>query len=113
MDVAQQRMFSLSCSGCASTTTPLSPGTAKTGFYGVDLYSLHRSIEAVIAYLDKVDPEAGQRARARYGCFDDFGDNPQIYGQMVSLGMAEDCENEVVGQLVLMQRRAHELGRGQ
>jgi erythromycin esterase-like protein/predicted phosphoribosyltransferase len=87
----------------------LPPGGVKTGFYGVDLYSLHRSIEAVIAYLDKVDPEAGQRARARYGCFDDFGDNPQIYGQMVSLGMAEDCENEVVGQLVEMQRRAHEL----
>jgi erythromycin esterase-like protein/predicted phosphoribosyltransferase len=85
----------------------LPTGTPKTGFYGVDLYSLHRSIEAVIAYLDKVDPEAGQRARARYACFDDFGDNPQIYGQLVSLGVAEDCENEVVGQLVEMQRLAH------
>lgn len=90
----------------------LPPGTAKTGFYGVDLYSLHRSIEAVIKYLDKVDPEAGQRARARYACFDDFGDNPQIYGQMVSLGVAEDCENEVVGQLVEMLRRAHDLAAG-
>jgi erythromycin esterase-like protein len=41
----------------------------KVGFYGLDLYSLHASAEAVIAYLDKVDPAAAQRARHRYGCF--------------------------------------------
>jgi len=84
----------------------LPAGAAKTGFYGIDLYSLSRSIEAVITYLDKVDPEGAARARARYACFDDFGDNPQIYGQMVSLGLAEDCENEVVGQLLELQQRA-------
>ena len=82
----------------------LPPGTPRTGFYGIDLYSLSRSIEAVIAYLEKVDPDAARRARHRYGCFDDFGDNPQVYGQMVALGLAEDCENEVVGQLVELQR---------
>ena len=32
------------------------------GFYGLDLYSLHASMEAVIAYLDKVDPEAAASA---------------------------------------------------
>jgi erythromycin esterase-like protein len=26
------------------------------GFYGLDLYSMHSSIEAVLSYLDKVDP---------------------------------------------------------
>jgi erythromycin esterase-like protein/predicted phosphoribosyltransferase len=87
----------------------LPPGKPKTGFYGIDLYSLSRSIEAVVAYLDKVDPDAAARARARYACFDDFGDNPQVYGQMVSLGLAEDCENEVVGQLLELQQRAAEL----
>src|SRR6266478_4562146 len=30
----------------------------KAGFYGLDLYSLHASIEAVLGYLAKVDPEA-------------------------------------------------------
>jgi erythromycin esterase-like protein/predicted phosphoribosyltransferase len=87
----------------------LPPDKPKTGFYGIDLYSLSRSIEAVIAYLDKIDPEAAARARARYACFEDFGDNPQVYGQMVSLGLAEDCENEVVGQLLELQQRAAEL----
>jgi erythromycin esterase-like protein len=49
----------------------------KAGFYGIDLYSLHASIEAVLGYLDKVDPDAARRARYRYGCFEDFGEDPQ------------------------------------
>jgi len=90
----------------------LPPGTPKTGFYGADLCSLSRSIEAVIAYLEKVDPDAAARARMRYGCFDAFGDDPRVYGQRVSLGAAEDCENEVVGQLVEMQARVGQAHRG-
>src|SRR5437870_5591568 len=31
------------------------PGS-QVGFYGLDLYSLHASMEAVVSYLDKVDP---------------------------------------------------------
>ncbi len=83
----------------------------RVGFYGMDLYSLARSIEAVIGYLDKVDPDAARRARARYACFDHFGDDPQMYGYATSLGVAESCENEAVGQLVELQRRAGELAR--
>jgi len=44
----------------------------KVGFYGLDLYSLHASIESVLNYLSKVDPAAAARARRRYGCFDRF-----------------------------------------
>lgn len=46
---------------------------SKTGFYGLDLYSMNASIEAVLDYLDKVDPAAAKRARERYACFDCFG----------------------------------------
>ena len=45
----------------------------KCGFYGLDLYSLHASIEAVLGYLSKVDPEAAKRARHHYSCFEHFG----------------------------------------
>src|SRR5688572_24599619 len=48
-------------------------GIVKPGFYGLDLYSLHTSMEAVLAYLDKIDPEAARKARNRYGCFEGFG----------------------------------------
>jgi erythromycin esterase-like protein len=81
------------------------PETA-AGFYGLDLYSLHASIDAVLAYLRKVDPEAARRAHYRYACFDHFGDDTQAYGYPTSFGLAESCEQEVVGQLVELQRLA-------
>jgi erythromycin esterase-like protein len=89
----------------------LPPGAPKTGFYGLDLYSLHAAIEGVVGYLDKVDPEAAARARRRYACFDHFGDDAQLYGYATSLGAAEPCEDEVVNQLLELQRRAAELAR--
>ncbi len=84
----------------------------KAGFYGLDLYSLHTSIAAVISYLDHVDPPAAQRARERYGCLEYFGTDPQLYGYATSLGQAETCEDAVVGQLVELQRRTAELLQG-
>src|SRR5207237_2037283 len=44
--------------------------SSRTGFYGLDLYSLYRSMEEVISYLDTVEPDAANRARERYACFD-------------------------------------------
>jgi erythromycin esterase-like protein len=89
----------------------LPPGAPKAGFYGLDLYSLFGSIEAVIRYLDQVDPEAALRARYRYGCFDHFGEDSQAYGYAAEVGMSPTCENEVVHQLLDLQRRAADLSR--
>jgi erythromycin esterase-like protein len=84
----------------------LSPRHLKTGFYGLDLYSLHASIQAVVAYLDKVDPDAAQRARERYSCFDHVGKDSQAYGLAASLDTDQSCEQEVVAQLIELQRQA-------
>lgn len=81
----------------------------KAGFYGLDLYSLNTSIQAVIAYLDKVDPDAAGRARARYACFDHFAGDTHAYGYAVSAGITEPCEDQVVKQLVEMRRRAEKV----
>jgi erythromycin esterase-like protein len=89
----------------------LAPGAAKTGFYGLDLYSLHTSVEAVLRFLEKVDPEAARKARERYSCFDHFGRDPQTYGLMTGIGVAKSCEDEVVSQLVELQRAAMEYVR--
>ena len=77
----------------------------RVGFYGVDLYSLFSSIEAVITYLQKVDPEAARRARERYSCFDHFGDEAQAYGYATAIGATPSCEDEVVSQLVDFRRK--------
>jgi erythromycin esterase-like protein len=81
----------------------LDPGE-RAGFYGLDLYSLHASIRAVLSYLDEHDPDAARAARARYACFDHAAD-PQQYGMHAHFGLRADCEDEVVEQLVEMQRR--------
>ena len=82
------------------------PPEKKVGFYGLDLYSLHASMGAVLGYLDKVDPEAARRARYRYACFDHFGEDTQAYGYAATVGMTPGCEDEVVRQLVEMRQRA-------
>jgi erythromycin esterase-like protein len=83
------------------------PG-ARVSFFGLDLYSLMSSMHAVIDYLDRVDPGAARRARQRYGCFDQFGEDGQTYGYAAGLGLAPSCEDEVVAQLTEMRRRAVE-----
>lgn len=80
----------------------------KVGFYGLDLYSLMTSVHAVITYLEKVDPAAAVRARARYACFDHFAGDTHAYGYAVSAGIVESCEDAVVKQLIDLQRRARE-----
>jgi erythromycin esterase-like protein len=91
----------------------LPPGAAKVGFYGLDLYSLYTSMEAVVAYLEEIDPAAAERARERYACFDHFGVDPQVYAYATAGGSAEPCEQEVVEQLIeLRQRAAAASGQG-
>jgi erythromycin esterase-like protein len=74
------------------------------GFYGLDLYSLHASIDAVLRYLDIVDRAAAARARARYTCFDRFGEDLQEYGYAASIGWTPTCEREVLAQLIELRR---------
>jgi len=82
---------------------PLAEG--QVGIFGMDLYSLHASIRAVLDYLRKKDRSAERRARERYSCFDHFGDDPQRYGYFTERAGVADCEEEVIAQLAEMRRR--------
>ena len=84
----------------------LPTGAVRAGFYGLDLYSLFGSIEAVLNYLDDVDPAAAERARERYGCFDHFGEDTQAYGHAATLGLSPSCEEEVVSELLELRQHA-------
>ena len=76
------------------------------GFFGLDLYSLYTSIEEVIAYLEKIDPPAAERARRRYACFEPFAGESQEYGRAAALGISESCRAGVVEQLVELHRNS-------
>ena len=81
------------------------PAEARVGFYGMDLYALYASMRALLSYLDKLDPAAAARARARFSCFEIYGEDSQAYGYGAASGM-QSCEHEVVRQLIELQRRA-------
>lgn len=70
----------------------------KVGFYGLDLYSMGASIQAVINYLDHVDPAAAITARQRYSCLERWVDDPTAYGLAALSGMV-DCEQGTVQML--------------
>ena len=82
---------------------------ARCGFYGLDLYSLHTSIDAVLKYLERVDPSAARRARERYSCFEHVGSaDPQAYGYAASRSLVETCEDDVARQLAELRHCADE-----
>jgi erythromycin esterase-like protein len=81
---------------------------SRVGFYGLDLYSMHASMEAVLMYLRKVDPAAAERARYRYACFEQFGEDTQSYGYAATVGLTKSCEDDVVAELMELRRRAAE-----
>jgi erythromycin esterase-like protein len=86
---------------------------ARVAFYGLDLYSLYASIESVLHYLDRTDPQAARLARERYGCLTPWADEPAAYGRAAITDAERSCESEVVRTLQdLLARRLDYAGRG-
>lgn len=83
------------------------PVEAKTGFYGLDVYSLWESMEAVLAYLDRVDSTAAAAARRAFVCFEPYRRDVQEYAWATRL-VPSTCEDEVVELLSELRRKAQE-----
>lgn len=78
----------------------------KVGFHGLDLYSMFTSIAEVLAYLDRVDPDAARVARHRYAALTPWQKDPAAYGEAVLVGRYRSSENAVVAMLRdLLERR--------
>lgn len=77
----------------------------RVGFYGLDVYSLWESMEAVINYLERVDPEAAARARRAYSCFDPYHADVQAYARATAL-VPTSCEQDAVRALTELRRNA-------
>jgi protein-L-isoaspartate(D-aspartate) O-methyltransferase len=72
---------------------------APVGFYGLDLYSMYRSIRLVLDYLDRVDPASARTARERYSCLTPWEGHPATYGRAAITGRYRVCEEEAVAML--------------
>lgn len=84
----------------------LAPGK-RVGFYGLDVYSLWDSMEAVVSYLETVDPAFAQEARRAYLCFEPYGGDPQAYARATAMVPAT-CEDEAVAVLRRLRSKAPE-----
>jgi erythromycin esterase-like protein len=71
----------------------------RVGIYGLDLYSLGASTQAVLTYLDRHDPEAAAEARRHYGCMRPWLRGPGDYGWSVATGARSGCEQAVLAVL--------------
>lgn len=82
----------------------------KVGFYGLDLYSLYASINAVIGYLDRIDPQAARIARERYDCLSPYEHRTENYAYAIFRGQ-QSCRDEVLTQLLDIQLRASQYAK--
>lgn len=77
---------------------------AQAGFYGLDVYSLWESLEAIFEYLEKNDPAAVSIAREAIQCFEPYDREGQNYGVSARLA-PESCETEVLELLRELRKR--------
>jgi len=89
------------------------PAAQRVRFAGLDLYSMHNSIDAVLRYLDGEDPAAAAVARHRYACLTPYQSDPAEYGRAVLTGGYRSCETGVLHVLEDLLRQRLAQGREQ
>lgn len=72
------------------------PANKRIGFYGLDVYSLWESMEAIMKYLNKVDPKALKVAETAFQCFEPYRKGEGQGYARASTFVPELCENEVI-----------------
>jgi erythromycin esterase len=80
------------------------PRYRKIGFYGLDVYSLWESLDAVIKYLDKIDPKTKHIALNALKCFEPFSNEEGQSYAKASLIIPELCEEEVINLLLQIRK---------
>jgi erythromycin esterase len=77
----------------------------KVGFYGLDVYSLWESMEAMVDYLRKEDPKAALMAIDALRCFEPYEEGQDYARAMLQL--SSSCAEEVIRLLKEVRKRSH------
>lgn len=81
------------------------PPEQRTGFYGLDVYSLWDSLARVIGWLHSNSPSDLPTAMKAWECFAPFNERPENYAWNTRL-VPETCEADVVSLLATVRRRS-------
>ncbi|SHG50234.1 Erythromycin esterase homolog [Salegentibacter echinorum] len=77
----------------------------KIGFYGLDVYSLWDSLDIMVKYLQKEDPETAKLAREAFHCFEPYIENEAYH--RIFRNSPEGCKKEVINLLKKVRKKAH------
>lgn len=80
----------------------------QAGFYGLDVYSLWQSMEAVVDYLEKIDPNFARAAKRAYTCFEPYHEDERAYARATTALVPTSCEDEAVAVLRALRAKAPE-----
>jgi len=80
------------------------PADKKIGFYGLDVYSLWDSMNEMVKYLNKEDPQAAAIAKKAILCFEPYRYNEQLYARY-SL-TEHSCRKKVLALLKEIRMKA-------
>lgn len=75
------------------------PRNKRVGFYGLDVYSLWESLDAIMDYLGKTDKAALETAKKAFQCFEPFSDEEGQSYARATVMVPLSCEREVVNLL--------------
>ena len=81
------------------------PANKRAGFYGLDVYSLWESMEALVSYLQANDPEAAKLAKKALHCFEPYEEDPHLYAR-ANYRFESSCEREVIQLLGEIRKKA-------
>lgn len=78
----------------------------RVGIYGLDVYSLWESMQAIMDYLKTHDPSLTTSAKRALGCFEPYGDEMGMaYARSLHRFAPKTCEDEVVNLLRDIKQR--------
>jgi len=81
------------------------PANERVGFYGLDVYSLWESLDALMDYLSKHDPKAAEIAKNAIRCFEPYGEDEHRYAK-AQHSMSNSCYEAVIQLLQEIRKKA-------
>lgn len=77
----------------------------KAGFYGLDVYSLWESMDAMMQYLKENDPESAQIVQHAVQCFNPYQEDPEKYAIAASK-LSNSCREKLMTLLKEIKAKA-------